>query len=202
MAMVDLINTRDVKIELRQKLLLNRRKLSRSTINDRSIRIVDAFITSDIYMDARRIMLYTPLSDEPQITSVFNDAWASGKKVSVPYLTDKYGIMEAALIDSFNDLVPGKFNLQLPNPQNLRIVNATEIDLILIPGVAFDELGYRLGMGAGYYDRFLPTAQYATTIGVCWAENVLKNVPRESHDLPVKYLLTENGIFNCNKGKM
>lgn len=194
---------KDYKKELRSRILRERRQLSVQTIDVLSAKIAESFIRWDIYHDAKSIMLYVPMPDEPQIASVFEHAWAENKSVSIPHLSQVWGIMDAAAIHSFEDLVPGKIkNLKVPDPEKLRVVDSTSIDLILMPGIAFDQHGYRLGMGAGYYDRFLPKALQAITVGVCWSTNVLHNLPRESHDLPVEYLLTEMGIFNCIKGKM
>lgn len=194
---------KECKKELRSRILSERRQLSVRTIDVLSAKIAESFIRWDIYNAAKSIMLYVPMPDEPQIASVFEHAWDNNKSVSIPYLSQSWGIMDAAAIHSFEELVPGKIkNLKVPNPEKLCIVDSTSIDLILIPGVAFDQHGYRLGMGAGYYDRFLPKALQAKTVGVCWSANVLQTLPRESHDLPVEYLLTEMGIFNCIKGKM
>ncbi|MDD4599806.1 putative protein YqgN [bioreactor metagenome] len=200
---LDFQTVKDIKKDLRQRILSERRKLSDDTIVDYSNQIINALLKWDIYNNANQIMLYTPMPGEPQITAVFEHAWTNAKQVSVPHLRDTWGVMDAAVIDGFQDLIPGKFkNLLIPNPQKLWIVNPAIIELIVIPGIAFDEYGYRLGMGAGYYDRFLPTATKAITVGLCWSKNVLQSVPKEPHDLSVRYLITEKGIFNCKKGKM
>jgi 5-formyltetrahydrofolate cyclo-ligase len=197
-----LTTIKEEKKDLRKRLLDKRRKLAENEVRNFSTRIIQTLINSSIYLDAGNIMLYTPFPDEPQIMPVFEDAWSRNKQVGIPHLTETWGIMEAALIESFNDLVPGKFNLLVPDPLKLRIIEADSIDLIVVPGIAFDHEGYRLGMGAGYYDRFLPTAEKAITVGVCWAENIFSEIPKERHDLPMDYLLTEMGILNCKKGKM
>lgn len=190
------------KKDFRKRLLDKRRKLPIHDVSDFSAKIIHALLRWDIYIDSRNIMLYTPMPDEPQIMPVFEHAWSSNKLVSIPHLTEKWGIMDAALVDSFVDMVPGKFNLLMPDPLKVRIADSASLDLVVVPGVAFDSEGYRLGMGAGYYDRFLLTAVNAITIGICWAENIISEIPKERHDLPVDYLLTEMGILNCKKGKM
>lgn len=197
-----IIAVEEGKRRLREDILRERRKMSDLTVNLYSAKVVQAILGWDIYLRSENVMLYTPMPDEPKIQSVFEHAWSKGKRVSVPHLTETFGIMEAALIQSFDDLVLGKFNLQIPNPRKLKIIDPMAIDLVIVPGVAFDKEGYRLGMGGGYYDRFLPKAIRAATLGICWSKYILNKVASEQHDFPVEYLVTEKGILNCKKGKM
>ncbi|HEY3423587.1 MAG TPA: 5-formyltetrahydrofolate cyclo-ligase, partial [Negativicutes bacterium] len=76
------------------------------------------------------------------------------------------------------------------------------IDLIIVPGVAFDRSGKRCGMGAGYYDRFLSQASNARLIGVALTCQMVSDVPCDEHDRMVEYIVTPNEIIKCDIGKM
>jgi len=89
----------------------------------------------------------------------------------------------------------------VPNPATLKIQSAEELDLIIVPGSAYDRAGRRLGMGGGYYDRFLPRASRAKFIGAVWQENILEDIPVDEHDQLIDYLVSEEGIFNCLTAK-
>lgn len=183
-------------------MLAKRRQLDRQWVECASQKILELLRDWEQYGQAKTIMLYLSMPDEPQTNEIIQLAWSQGKKVCVPHLTDKFGIMEAALIHSLDDLVIGRLGLRLPAPSSLTIVDPKSIDFILVPGVAFDRDGQRLGMGAGYYDRFLSRTTQATLTGMAWSFQVTSQVPVAEHDIVLDYLLTEEGIQTCGQGKM
>lgn len=182
-------------------MLAKRRQLDRQWVECASQKILELLRDCEQYRQAETIMLYLSMPDEPQTDEIIQLAWSQGKKVCVPHLTDKFGIMEAASIHSLDDLVIGRLGLRLPDPSRLSIVDPKSIDYILVPGVAFDRNGQRLGMGAGYYDRFLSRTQAKLT-GMAWSFQVVSQVPVAEHDIVLDYLLTEEGIQTCGQGKM
>jgi 5-formyltetrahydrofolate cyclo-ligase len=190
------------KNALRKEALKRRRALHSDDVHRLSRRIGAEILGCDLYNHAQTIMAYLAMPDEPQVNAVIADAWLCGKTVCVPHLRNEWGIMDAAVIHGFDELVTGKFNLSVPDPHRLKPVAEADIDVVLVPGVAFDKYGNRLGMGAGYYDRFLSKAGRAVFMGVCFSFNVLDYIPSEPSDLPVHYLVTELGIVRCSKGKM
>lgn len=147
-------------------------------------------------------MLYLAMADEPQTDAIIIDALKTDKTVCVPVLGQQYGIMEAAVISGLDDLVTGRLGLRMPDPACAKNIDPARIDLVFVPGVAFDREGNRLGMGAGYYDRFLTRALQALFVGMAWSFQVADAVPAATHDISMNYLLTEEGIFRCGKGKM
>ncbi|WP_425061204.1 putative protein YqgN [Sporomusa carbonis] len=193
---------KNAKKELRKNILSIRRKLSREEVAAGSNQIAEHLFAWPEYQAAKTIMLYLAMPDEPQMDRVISHALANGKTVCVPHMRETRGLMDAAIITGLDDLVVGQFNLLVPNPATLKLLVPSELDLIIVPGVAFDKAGRRLGMGAGYYDRFLIQANRAELIGAAWAAQILDTVPTDDHDRPVNYLLSEDGIFMCSKGKM
>lgn len=188
---------KNAKNELRKKILAIRRTMTREEVVAGSDRLQENLCAWPVYQNAKNIMLYLAMPDEPHLDKVISHALAAGKTVCVPHMRETRGLMDAAIITNLDDLVVGQFNLLTPNPATLKILEPSDLDLIIVPGVAFDKTGRRLGMGAGYYDRFLPKAIKADLIGAAWSAQILETVPTDEHDRPVNFLLTEDGIFNC-----
>ena len=129
------------------------------------------------------MLLFAPLPDEPDTFALPRD----GKRFCYPrYHADRdYG---AALADVPGDLLPGKFGVLEPPPKALQIP-ASEIDLIVVPGLAFDKKCYRLGRGRGFYDRWLP-ALSGLKLGLGFDHQLIDRVPRETHDVQLDNVIT------------
>jgi len=190
------------KKEMRRESLLRRNALSANWVNSQSALTVGFLTNWEPFLQAKNVMLYLAMPGEPNIDDLILFALENGKKVSVPLLTEKFGYMESAAITGLQDLKTGKLNLRVPDPEKITIVDPGSLDLILVPAVAFDLNGNRLGMGAGYYDRFLTQASKACTLGVAWSFQIVPFVAAEEHDVPVQYVITEEKITICSKGKM
>ncbi|MGE4484994.1 MAG: 5-formyltetrahydrofolate cyclo-ligase [Oscillospiraceae bacterium] len=143
------------------------------------------------YAAARTVFAYHSMGREPDTRKILDSALSSGKTVALPLITGA-GIMEARIIKTVSELVPGKFGIPSP-PEASETLEPRDIDFILVPAVAFDVNGYRLGRGGGFYDRFLAkTTAYAA--GLSREAALLSSVPREVHDLPVQCIITEKRI--------
>ncbi|MGL5514665.1 MAG: 5-formyltetrahydrofolate cyclo-ligase [Sporomusa sp.] len=188
---------KQAKNELRKSMLAVRRGMNKEQVAAGSRRFAAHITAWPVYRAAKHIMMYLAMPDEPHMEQVISHALAAGKTVCVPHMRETKGLMDAAIISNLDDLVVGQFNLLTPDPTTLKILDPAELDLIIVPGVAFDRQGRRLGMGAGYYDRFLLKANKTELIGAAWAAQILATVPTDDHDRPVNYLLTEEGIFTC-----
>lgn len=193
---------KEKKKDLRQKVLIARRAKTKEEISAGSSKLAANLIAWPGYQEAKSVMLYVAMPDEPNMEEVISHALSDGKTVCVPHMYETFGLMDAAVIGNLDDLVRGRFNLLVPNPSTLKILKAELIDLIIVPGAAYDLAGRRLGMGGGYYDRFLPRAAQAELVGAVWQSQILDDIPVDEHDKLVNYLVSEKGIFNCRKGKM
>ncbi len=96
---------------------------------------------------------------------------------------------------SREELVPGAFGVMEPRDSAIA-ADGSPFDLILVPGMAFDRSGGRLGRGKGYYDRYLAAAS-GFKAGVCFDDQVVGEIPREAHDVPMDALVTPSGIILC-----
>ena len=187
---------------LRKNIIEQRKNINQIQINNISTAIINKIISNSLYQQAKNIMFYIALSGEINLEKLIIQTLKDNKTVSVPYLHESYGLMDAAIINDIVDLTLGKFNIMMPKKETLKIINPEDLDIIFIPGLAYDENGNRLGFGGGYYDRFLPKCLNANFIGIISDEYILNEIPKENHDILLNYLASESGIFKCKKGRM
>jgi 5-formyltetrahydrofolate cyclo-ligase len=137
-------------------------------------------------------MAYVAISPEPVLTQVLEETLQRGKTLLLPKC-EEGGTMTARKISSLRQLQPGAFGILEPS-LDAEVVPASEIDLILVPGLAFDGQGHRLGRGKGYYDRFLLTF-CGKAMGIC--SYLVPRVPVEPHDCRMDAVVTEKTIILC-----
>lgn len=152
---------------------------------------------------ARRVMSYVSFGTEVPTQQLLAALLKQEKTVVVPYCRGEE--LELFHLQEFSELSPGVHGILEPrrNLQNAKKkINPSDLDVILVPGLAFDRQCFRLGRGAGYYDKFL--AQFSalqkppTTIGLSYQCQMVEHVPREAHDQKLQFVITENQIFRAN----
>lgn len=172
-------------------------------ISDKAI--CEAVIKTKAFEDAQILMTYYPIGSEVDVTEVIERAWKCGKSVAFPRTVDRT-MMDWHEAKSFRELHASHFGLMEPDSDPKTLVHASNGDvcldaktpaLILVPGLAFDKQGYRLGYGGGYYDVFLSylksSAPSAISIGVarqnCIVEDLEKLGLKDAHDVAVNKLI-------------
>ena len=145
------------------------------------------------FIEARNIMIYCSVGREPGTLRIAETAFQMGKTVTFPHCY-RGGIMHARVVGSMDELKPAMLGIPAP-PETAPILPPDELELIIVPALAYDPDGYRIGYGGGYYDRFLSnTAAY--TIGLCRSRLKRDVLPREPHDIPVKCVVTEDATYD------
>jgi len=144
------------------------------------------------YERCSRLLVYAALPDELPLTHVIERAVAEGKRLLWPRVPSE-ARMSFGAVDRVESLVPGRYGVREP-PANAPVETLGPDVLVLVPGVAFDVCGGRLGRGAGIWDRALMDAREAVIFGVGYELQIMDTVPREAHDRPIDALLTEAGI--------
>lgn len=190
-----------LKSELRKNVLKDRGALSPAEVAAKSARIIERLLGMDEYRRASTIMVYIDFRNEVQTGELVQRAMAAGKRVAVP-VTDIAGrrLTPSLLADFPGDLHPGAWGILEPKPECLRPLAPEELDLVVVPGVAFDEQGNRLGYGGGFYDRFLPRTRPDTVyVALAFEVQVRPDVYPGPHDVPVHYLLTEDRLIKTKK---
>ena len=147
---------------------------------------------------ASTLLLYHGMGTEPDTVRLLEPLWALGKRVCLPRcLPGKQ--MEARLVQRESILIPHRWGMLEPGT-DCALVTPEEIDLVLVPGLAFDHSGGRLGQGGGFYDRWLAGFS-GVTAGLCRDLVLLDRVPREAHDRSVDLVVTETGLYGPSQNK-
>lgn len=181
-----------IKKELRKELKLKRKNIEKKAQNDEFIR--ENLICSDLYLDAKQVLFYAALDDEIIIDDCITDALMLGKKAALPVCTDDNGNMDFYYINSMDDLKAGFFGVREPDINKCEKVTDFSDSICIVPAIAYDKSGHRLGYGKGYYDRFLKN-NTLISVGVCYNELIEDNLPNDEYDIPVNYIITQNGLI-------
>ena len=144
------------------------------------------------YKKARVVMFYVSLQDEVDTLSMIDEALKAGKRIAVPViLKEEKRLIAGEIHNRLEDLESQHFGIYQPRQDRVKEVPLDDIDLIVVPGVAFDRKNIRLGRGHGYYDRFLSGLPKRTkTIGLAFDFQVLEDLPQDPHDVPVSKIVS------------
>ena len=160
-----------------------------------SVEACARIVAMDAFRHASTIMLYMPLATELDVTPLAIRAFQFAKAVCVPHVNVERGDMHAAEVSSFDDAAMEIGELGIRAPRDGRPVLPDLIDLVVVPGLAFDAAGYRLGRGKGYYDRFLPRLRRtATTVGIGFDLQIVDEVPVDEGDVQLDVVVTERRL--------
>lgn len=182
-----------MKQELRRAILEQRDMLTEEEIFVKSSIILDRLLRSKEFMMADEIFTYVSFGSEVDTNALILSSLMSNKKVFTPKIIAK-GIMEFYQIESFEDLTPNKYGILEPTTNLLGQLNNQEgAQLMVIPGVAFDHAGNRMGYGGGYYDRYLVKNSdcQVARFAICYDLQIIDQVPVEEFDQKVDKIITE-----------
>jgi len=143
-----------------------------------------------VFRRAKSVLCYISLSYEVETRRLIEQMLQAGKRVAVPVVRNQE-LVPSELRDPASELAPGAFGVLEPTRKAIRPVALNELDLVLVPGLAFDHSGHRLGHGRGYFDRLLVRLPNTTpTVGLCFDFQLLDHLPTHPHDQTVQRVLT------------
>ena len=176
-----------MKHKIRQhikKLMENYSDLEKS---EKSDIIKHKLFDEEMFKKAKVVMFYVSLKDEVDTLPMIDEALKMGKRVCVPViLKEDMRLIAGEIKDRKQDLEKQHFGIYQPKEDRVKEIPLKNIDLVVVPGIAFDKNNVRLGRGHGYYDRFLSGLPESTnTIGLAYQFQVLEDLPKQSHDIPV-----------------
>lgn len=187
------------KEHLRRYILRLRDRQSLGEIEQKSNDITDQVLHLHEYVRARGIACYVSKGSEVNTRLLIRTALDQGKRALVPVI--KKGEIElffSEIKDLGTELAPGSFDILEPKPEFLRPVGLDAVDVLLIPGIAWDKEGYRLGWGRGYFDRALKTRpSHVRSAGLAFNMQLVNHIPRDQFDLPVDTVVTESRVIRC-----
>jgi len=185
-------NISSLKDTVRKEILGKLRGLAPETRDQRSRRIQEKLISSEEFRSSSTIMTYVSLRTEVDTDHLNEKALEVGKRVVVPFFDLEEHRIIVSELESMDDLVEGPYGIRVPanGPQR---VSLEEIDIIVVPAIAYDKNNMRLGRGKGYYDRFLaePGLSTSKTVGLAFQFQVLDSLPSDTHDRPVSWVITD-----------
>ena len=188
------MNIKELKKEIRKSIIEKRNKIKNKDKTSMDKKIIDIFKEEESYKKARGIFIYIGFGSEINTKIIIEDALKKGKEVYVPKVKGKEMLL--IKIDSLENLVTSSYGILEPTGDN-NDFDVDKLDLIVMPGVAFDSRGNRIGYGGGYYDRFLEKNKiYSEKIALAYECQILKSITSEKHDIKVDKILTEERVIN------
>ena len=180
---------------LRKEMAAKHSEISKEERDKLSHEVVQKILAHPVYKNSKTVMAYASMPEEIQLGELFDDAFDTGKTLSIPFIVGR-GNMRPVLLPSRDVLEVGDFGILTVRKENRKFVDVKEIDCVIIPGAAFDFHGNRLGKGGGYYDRFLKLAVNAKKIATAFDFQVVENIPITPSDCGVDVIITPSKIID------
>ncbi|MDO5690213.1 MAG: 5-formyltetrahydrofolate cyclo-ligase [Tissierellia bacterium] len=152
----------------------------------------DNLMATEEYQNAEHIFTFINFGDEIDTQRLIRESLALGKKIYLPVTEKGVDRMKLTALKDMDDLIVGHYGILTPKPEALDFIDHNLVDLVIVPGLAFDQEGYRLGYGAGYYDKFFSdlTAK-PSKLGFCYAFQRTDSLPYDEYDVPVDRVITD-----------
>lgn len=186
-----------LKKEFRKKVISERKKQNPNIINSNSQLIFQNLFKLDEIKKAKTVMAYLDFNNEVKTDSIINYLLSKKQKVVVPIsIVEERKLFLSEIKDIETEVSIGTYGIREPKSEFIRPINSQDIDIVIVPAVAYDTNGYRLGYGGGYYDRFLDSLRDdCITIGIAFEIQIFDEVPKEDHDAQLDYIITEERII-------
>lgn len=181
------------KKDIRNQILTKRLGITQEELMNKSQKICNSFLALPQYQDADLLYIYMDFKNEVVTKQIIVDAHRKGKKVAIPKVV-KDQIIFYYLEPNDRELKEGYFGIR--EPEIAKPVKDNS-GIMVVPGIAFDEEGYRVGYGKGYYDRYLQDNEVAQKISLVLELQLIKQVPYDAYDIPVDLIITEQRVINC-----
>lgn len=153
---------------------------------------LDQLTARQEYQDAKHIFAFINMGDEINTSLAIEKFLEDGKKVYVPITKKGWDKMKFTSLESMDHLHIGNFNVPEPKEEYINYVDHNIVDLVLVPGLAFDEEGYRTGYGGGFYDKFFADlSKEPVKAGYCFSVQLAERVPRDQYDIPVDFIISD-----------
>ncbi|MEW8957181.1 5-formyltetrahydrofolate cyclo-ligase [Clostridium sp.] len=180
------------KNALRKDMIALRDGVNIENLKEYSHTIFNKIISTEEYRNSEVIFIFVSFGSEVYTHDLINYSLNMGKRICVPKVISKKAGMKAIEIKSLDELTPSNYGILEPEIKEGNIIDEKSIDLVIIPGVAFDRKGGRIGYGGGFYDRFLPLLRKdSEKIAIAYSFQIIEEVPREENDFLVPCIITD-----------
>ncbi|MFC7320884.1 5-formyltetrahydrofolate cyclo-ligase [Halobacillus campisalis] len=160
-------------------------------------RLHEELLQSKQWAEAETVALTVSFSHEWDTYTIIEEAWSTGKQPVVPKCDPITKKMTFYKLKDFTQLETVYYGLKEPSPELTVPVSKDDIQLVIVPGLIYDRKGFRIGYGGGFYDRFLKDYN-GVSLSILAKKQLVDEVPTESYDVPVHYLITENGLTDIH----
>lgn len=186
-------DVRDAKNDIRQQAIATIDQMDADVLADKKSQVVQRLFDFANFLEANIVLYYIHSHGEMETTQIIEKSYEYNKIIVLPGFNADQLTMELLKVDDFpNAMKTGGRGILEPDQKRCKKVPIDCIDLALIPGVAFDEKGGRIGTGRGYYDRFIPSLPVTTRkVGLAFEEQVSTQIPMESHDKYIDIIITD-----------
>lgn len=187
----------ETKEQIRKKIIQGRNQMPSKDVAGKSSMIAKKVLKTPEYEEAHTILLYADYRHEVMTREIFDDAVLRKKKVYFPK-SNTDCTMDFYQVVSVKQLESGYQGIKEPAAEERYRYhyNQKEDTLIIVPGVAFDMKGYRVGYGKGFYDRFLQDKRQLTVMGLCFSNQLVEEIPHEQYDIRMDKIVTEEIIYS------
>lgn len=185
------------KLEIRNEIGKRLEALSKSDRSKKTITVANRLFEFANFLEAKISLLYMNSGNEVESAEIIKRCFNYNKVVVLPAFIKETYQMQLMKIDNLDaDLRSGPRGVLEPDPARCKVVPIENIDIAIIPGIAFDEKGGRIGTSEGYYDRFIPNLAITTRkVALAFEEQIIPQVPMESHDKYVDIIITDERII-------
>jgi 5-formyltetrahydrofolate cyclo-ligase len=183
----------ELKQKLRKEFIEKRKKIPAKERKEKSELIAEKLFSLPEFLNAKKLMIYHSFKEEVETNLIIEKAYELKKEVFIPSIQDeKNCLMNCVKIEKETEM---KFDcFGICKPKKSIKVHPKELDLIIVPGIAFDLQGNRLGWGKGFFDRFLKKCINCTFIGLSFEEQITKKIPADEMDVKMNLVITEKQI--------
>lgn len=190
-------DVRERKQEIRAEIAARLTALGNDTITEKTTIIEDRLFDFANFLESKIVLLYIKAENEVETEKVIKRAYEYGKIVVLPLFSAVRSTVRLMKVDNFaKDLVTGACGRLEPNPSRCKPVPLDCIDIAIVPAIAMDEKGGRLGPGDGCYDRIIPDLPLTTRkVGLVFEDQLISQVPMESHDKHVDIIITDRRVI-------
>lgn len=179
------------KQQTRQAMKQLRDDMTNEQVEEKSAAIAMNLHGIRKYKEARILLLYAAKGNEAMTRELIEKAITEGKRVLLPITDNEKRELQVGEARSYGELRKGAFGILEPGEK----ATAGKIDVAVVPGIAFDRHGHRLGYGLGYYDKLFARQSEITKIGLAYDFQVVERLPREEHDHPMDFIVTESRVM-------
>lgn len=187
-----------MKERIRREIMEKRNNLSKSDLLKKSNKIKKRLFAMAEFKRAKTILFYISYNNEVFTHEMIKECLSNEKHIVVPITDKKNRSLILSLLENWKDLDYGAYGILEPKKEKIKKIAINKIELIVVPGVVFDECGHRIGHGLGYYDRLLKYTKNVLLVGLAFEEQIVEKIPAESHDIPVDKIITERRIIDCH----